>query len=237
MEPQQTSSLTRRRLMQLGTLSVGGIIVASSPVLAATGPGAAGADGAPAADARFRSSTARTPAATTVALSYNGWVVGKTASAIGVRSYTVAGTSIHLTVRSGDVATVLMYLAARFNSEVQPLRAGQNWGYEYRVNVNNPKTWSCHASGTAIDLNAVLHPNGAKKTFNAVQLKRLRKILADCNGVVYWGGDFSGVEDDMHFEINVPPGIRGWRCSRHGSAASRHRRRSSPRPRSSSGRR
>jgi len=34
----------------------------------------------------------------------------------------------------------------------------------------------------------------------------IRKILADCGNVIYWGGDFSGTPDEMHFEINVPPG-------------------------------
>jgi hypothetical protein len=138
--------------------------------------------------------------------SYNGWPVGAPASAIDVQSYVVTGTSIPITVKAGDVAWVLMTVAARFHAEVQPLRAGQVWGYDYRADVNNTKWWSCHASGTAIDLNAVLHPNGASGTFTAGQVGGIRRILADCNGTVYWGGDFSGVPDEMHFEINVPPG-------------------------------
>jgi len=96
-------------------------------------------------------------------------------------------------------------VAARFNAEVQPLQGWQVWGYDYRVDVNNTNWWSCHASGTAVDLNAVLHPNNASGTFTAAQVTKIRSILADCNNVVAWGADF-GTPDEMHFEINVPPG-------------------------------
>jgi hypothetical protein len=209
MESQDRSSLNRRRLMQLGTLSLGGVLAASATAYAGTALPGPGQDGTPHGDPRLRTGAARTPAVTSkaaVAQSYNGWPVGTPASVIGVQSYYVTDTSIALPVRSGDVAWVLMYVAARFNAEVEKLRPGQDWGYDYRVDVNNRKWWSCHASGTAVDFNAVLHPNGAKGTFTSLQVKRIRNILADCQGVVYWGGDFSGVPDEMHFEINVPPG-------------------------------
>ncbi len=185
--------------------------------LALLGPGlpawaddsAAGADGPSADDPYMLSKTAQLrslAAAADVETSYNGWPVGTPASAIGVANATVPGTSIVLPVRSGDVTTVLMYVADRFNREVETLRSGQCWGYDYRKNVNNPAVWSNHASGTAIDLNAVLHPNGAKNTFTASQVRGIRAILDSLNGVVYWGGDYRGTIDEMHFEINVPPG-------------------------------
>lgn len=216
MESPHASGLTRRNLIRLGALSVGGVAAASAtasasaptvPASAATGAAGPGQDGSP--NHRLHTAAAAgVPPVTGIveATSYNGWVVGKTAAAIGVRSYRIKDTAIYISVRSGDVATVMTYLAARFNAEVEKLRPGQIWGYEYRADVNNTKWWSCHASGTAIDLNAVLHPNHAKGTFAAPALARLRRILTDCNGVVYWGGDYSGVTDAMHFEINVPPG-------------------------------
>jgi hypothetical protein len=152
----------------------------------------------------------RTGAARTLAVeaasSYNGWPVGTPASTIGVANHTVENTSIVLPVKSGDVATVLMYVAGRFNREVQALRSGQCWGYGYRKNVNNPSVWSNHASGTAVDLNAVLHPNGAKNTFTSSQVSSIRAILAHCGEVIYWGGDYRGTTDEMHFEIDVEPG-------------------------------
>ncbi len=176
--------------------------------LASTAP-AAGACGPTADDPHFagRVGAARTFAAAATETSYNGWPVGTPASAIGVANFTVPGTSIQIPVRSGDVATVLMYVAGRFNREVEGLRSGQCWGYDYRKNVNNPSVWSNHASGTAIDLNAVLHPNGApvSRGFDNNQVNAIRAILAFCGDVIYWGGDYRGTVDAMHFEIDVAP--------------------------------
>ncbi|HEY5151010.1 MAG TPA: M15 family metallopeptidase, partial [Mycobacterium sp.] len=126
--------------------------------------------------------------------------------AIGVQNFVVPGTNVTLPLKSGDVATVLTYVAQRFNAEVEPLDRSQCWGYDYRANVNNPSVWSNHASGTAIDLNAVKHPNGARATFTAAQTAAVRQILSFCGKVVYWGQDYTGTVDGMHFEINVPPG-------------------------------
>jgi len=199
-------SPSRRRLIQLGALSAGGVIMGTTA--AAAGPTdttGAGQDGAAAGDPHVRSRTIQ-PMTLGVAgaTSYNGWPVGTPASAIGVQSYTVTGTSIPIPVKAGDVAWVLMTVAARFNAEVEPLQGWQVWGYDYRADVNNTNWWSCHASGTAIDLNAVLHPNNASGTFTAAQNTKIRSILADCNNVVAWGADF-GTPDEMHFEINVLP--------------------------------
>jgi hypothetical protein len=104
------------------------------------------------------------------------------------------------------VSTILLYVAKRFNGEVETLEGWQCWGYAYRANVNNPSVWSNHASGTAIDLNAVKHPNGAKASFTAAQTAAARRILAFCGKVVRWGQDYTGTVDGMRFEINVPPG-------------------------------
>ena len=53
--------------------------------------------------------------------SYNGWPIGTPASAIGVQNFVVPGTTVTLPIKSGDVATVLMYVAQRFNAEVETL--------------------------------------------------------------------------------------------------------------------
>ncbi len=198
---------SRRRLIQLGALSAGGLLLGATAATAApadtTG---AGHDGAAASDPRLRSRAMSPMTAGAAPTSYNGWPVGTPASAIGAQFYTVTATSVSMQVRSGDVACVLMHLAARFNAEVEALQDWEVWGYDYRVDANNSNWWSCHASGTAVDFNAVLHPNGASGTFTAGQVSGIRRILADCGNVIYWGGDFSGIPDEMHFEINVPPG-------------------------------
>lgn len=138
--------------------------------------------------------------------SYNGWSAGPgwSVAAGQLQPLSVAGESFPPGVRAGDVHDVFQYLVENLHARVEPVvRADWNqaddWGYSYRANVNNPSTLSCHASGTAIDYNATRHPNGKSGTFPNVP--ELRKILAELDGVVQWGGDFTGTKDEMHFEI------------------------------------
>jgi hypothetical protein len=77
------------------------------------------------------------------------------------------------------------------------------WGFNYRANANNPNNLSNHSSATAIDLNATLHPNGARGTFTSKQVTAIRAILSACQNAVQWGGDFTGTPDEMHFDIKV----------------------------------
>jgi hypothetical protein len=65
--------------------------------------------------------------------------------------------------------------------------------------VNNPSSLSCHASGTAIDYNAVDHPNGSSGTFTDAQVAEIYAILAEAQGAVDWLYGY----DEMHFEICV----------------------------------
>lgn len=108
-------------------------------------------------------------------------------------------------VRAGDAATVLFSFAALFHKHVEPLVAGQCWGYCYRVNTNAPRELSKHSAGIAIDLNAPAHPNGKRGTFTPEQVTTLRAILAGYDGVLLWGGDFTGTDDEMHVEIAGTP--------------------------------
>ena len=203
---------SRRQVLQACAVVVGaGLLAAHGTGVAgaAVSPAAddpatgAGADGVPAPPGTPKIGILAVPGGGT---SYNGWPVGTPASAIGVQNFVVPGTTVTLPIKAGDVATVLLYVAQRFNAEVEPLQGWQCFGYDYRANVNNPSVWSNHASGTAIDLNAANHPNGATASFTAVQTAAVRRILAFCGKVVYWGQDYTGVVDGMHFEINVPPG-------------------------------
>ena len=108
-------------------------------------------------------------------------------------------------MRSGQVHTVLGYVARRFDREVEALVKGWCWGHSYRV-ISGSTSLSNHSSGTAIDCNAPRHPLGSSGTFTATQRSHIRAILNACDGVVRWGGDYSGRKDEMHFEINVRPG-------------------------------
>jgi hypothetical protein len=62
---------------------------------------------------------------------------------------------------------------------------------------------SNHASGTAVDLNARLHPLGKRGTFPAEKVPMIR-ALAKKYGL-FWGGDYKNRADEQHFEINVKP--------------------------------
>lgn len=141
-----------------------------------------------------------TPAA--AAVSQNGWSAG---SSVPLTKLAVVAAEFAPGVRSGNVHTILGYVAGRFNSEVETLVRGWCWGYAYRP-ISGSTIYSNHASGTAIDCNAPDHPLGVAYTFTAAQVASIRAILAACDGVIRWGGHYSGRKDDMHFEINVGPG-------------------------------
>lgn len=143
-----------------------------------------------------------------MATSYNGWPASPYPSLIGINSkWAPLGRTFPGGIKAGDVQTVMTYLVLQLNARVEPISLytpGDEWGYNYRANVNNPSSLSCHASGTAIDYNATRHPNGKRGTFSAAQVRSIRQILAEI-GVIRWGGDFSGTPDEMHFEINASP--------------------------------
>lgn len=145
-----------------------------------------------------------TGTAAQAATSQNGWPAGSS-SAIPLATLAVGAATFPAGVRRGDVHTVLGYVARRFDREVEALVKGWCWGHSYRV-ISGSTSLSNHSSGTAIDLNAPRHPLGKAGTFSTAQRTRIHSIVSACNGVVRWGGDYSGRKDEMHFEINVRPG-------------------------------
>lgn len=121
-----------------------------------------------------------------------------------VRSATIPGTDVQVAVRKGPAGDLLLYAAARWHREVEPLRAGDGvldcWGYAERTIRGSSTTLSNHASGTALDLRARAHPLGRRATFTAVQVAAIHRIIADCRAI-RWGGDYNGRPDEMHIEI------------------------------------
>lgn len=143
--------------------------------------------------------------------SYNGWAANSDPAAIGINtSFTVLGARFPGGIRSGSVETCFRYLITRLHNEVEPMMTDPNsgavgygcWGYSYRANVNNPRTLSCHASGTAIDYNAPLHANGTSTGpfggggWTSTEYLKVRNILNEI-GVIRWLTS----NDPMHFEI------------------------------------
>lgn len=101
----------------------------------------------------------------------------------------------------GDVMTVCRWHAAQYHRRVEPLINGTCWGYNKRT-IGNTNTWSCHAAGTAWDLNADQHNDGdpPSKSFTAAQIDTCHALERESDGVIRWGGDWSD-PDGMHWEI------------------------------------
>lgn len=133
-------------------------------------------------------------------MSQNGWRAGTPEEVGGLDKSTVDGVAFPQGVRRGDVATVLHYVAHQFHVTVEHLVSGWCWGYHYKE-IEGSDELSNHASGTALDLNAPRHPMGRRGTFSGAQVAGIRRILDYCDGVIRWGGDYTGRADDMHFEI------------------------------------
>lgn len=122
----------------------------------------------------------------------------------------VPGTDLHLRVAPAT-AWIFSRFTGKFHAEIESLTGGQldDWGYAWR-NVRGSSTrLSCHASGTAVDLNALMHPRGVKGTYGKQKLGRLLALLQEFadpltgRPVIRWGGFFTfpSIVDEMHFQI------------------------------------
>src|SRR6478752_5339539 len=133
--------------------------------------------------------------------SYNGWPASPNGADIGVDTgFRAAGVAFPGGVVAGDVSTVLGYVIDQLDARVEAPLLDPNtgapgygcWGYNYRANVNNPSTLSCHSSGTAVDYNAPKHPNGTRTTssggggWSAAQYSTIQTILQECSGAIRW---------------------------------------------------
>lgn len=134
--------------------------------------------------------------------SQNGWPVVTDSQRSKLTDPTILGTDFPNGWLRGDVDTVFRYLIGRLHREVEPIIVGGCWGWFVKP-IEGSQTISNHASGTAIDYNAPRHPMGTRNTYSSSDRAKIRAILADLDGAVRWGGDYSGRPDDMHFEINA----------------------------------
>ncbi|MFD8262579.1 hypothetical protein ACFV19_27515 [Streptomyces griseoluteus] len=132
------------------------------------------------------------------ARSANGWpVVGR------VRSHPIEGSGLTVDVLDGAPATVLLHVARRFHYEIDNLRPKDVTGHTTSRTVAQPYE-SNYLSGTAIAIRPAGYPTGARDGFFPQELVVVRDILADCEGVVRWGGD-EDVPKESHFQIDVGP--------------------------------
>jgi hypothetical protein len=135
--------------------------------------------------------------------SYNGWPASKDQAEIGIQSYKVEGTNLKLRCAK-KVAPLLINFAKDFNQLIEPLdgKTLDDWGYCYRDVRGIPGKLSNHASGTAIDLNALLHPLRGVNTFDAAKVPMLKALVKKYG--LAWGGEWTR-PDPMHFEIALSP--------------------------------
>lgn len=130
----------------------------------------------------------------------------------------IQGAPRHLILRPGNAGFVLAHFALWYHERVQELNEGiwDEWGWAARA-IRGSNTISNHASGTAIDLNATKHPLGAVGTLKFLLKRGTRQELAEVRinrvlrgiyeNVIRGGLNYSGRKDEMHYEINVLPGL------------------------------
>jgi hypothetical protein len=139
-----------------------------------------------------------------VVTSQNGWPANDRSV---IASYTIPGSTRKVALRKGDASVLLLDIAAWIHHNVEPVDDGQldDWGYAERNIRGSSTTLSNHASGTAVDLNALKHPLGVRRSWTDAQASKIRDRLRLYGGVVRWGGDYDGRIDEMHFELNASP--------------------------------
>jgi len=129
--------------------------------------------------------------------SANGWPLRHR----DITSHRIEGSGATIALRSGDVATVLLHVARRYNYEIATVELA----HVSQV-VGAAPFETNYASGTAFALRPDLYPLGVKGNLFPTQLVVLRDVLAECEGVVRWGGDFKKSPKEGHFQIDVRPG-------------------------------
>ncbi|MER6949564.1 hypothetical protein ABT294_36680 [Nonomuraea sp. NPDC000554] len=145
------------------------------------------------------------PAAAEAAISTgateNGWPVIKDAQV-----HRIEGSNVSVHLLQGDVALVLLHVARRFHYEIDALRNDVPNEITGHVALRAPAQpyESNYASGTAIAIRPETYPVGVSDGFFPHELIVIRDILAECDGVVRWGGD-EHVPKQSHFQIDLPP--------------------------------
>jgi len=130
----------------------------------------------------------------------NGLPASEDRQAIGIQSFVIPGIKIKIACAKA-VAPLLINFCKEFHELVEPINEGQldDWGYAFRMTRSSDRVLSNHASGTAIDLNAIKHPLGKSNTFNKDQRNTINLLITKYG--LNWGGNYKKRKDDMHFEI------------------------------------
>lgn len=217
-----TVDINRRAVLRRAAFMAVGVAAASQALsLPAFAAGRAPAPDLDKIREKLRKAHERNKRVLTGVPSKNGWEMEKTADDRGhIYTRPVPGTPLDgVQMRMAEVETVLIHVVTRFHYEIDALRAGEVVGWREPGSVRKSLAESNLASGTAVRIRPGSYPSGTRGGFFPLEELVIRDILADCDGVVRWGGD-DATPDESLFSIDVPPGdnrlvevaakIRGW---------------------------
>jgi hypothetical protein len=117
--------------------------------------------------------------------------------------WTIPGCDRHFRLRRGPAGFILCHFILWFHESITRLDTGiwDDWAWHVKPIAGQTSGYSNHASGTAVDLDAIKHPLGRRNTFTATQMRAIRVRLRLYRLCLRWGGDYVNRADEMHFEI------------------------------------
>ncbi|WP_431920269.1 hypothetical protein [Micromonospora wenchangensis] len=132
------------------------------------------------------------------------------------------GSNASTALLHGEVSTILIYVIRRFHYEIGAVAAGGLTGHSTGRRISAPYE-SNYLSGTAVAIWPDRYPTGARGGLFTHEIAIVRDILAECEGIVRWGGDHLARPKEGHFQIDVRPGngrlfrvakkINSWRAA------------------------
>jgi hypothetical protein len=103
-----------------------------------------------------------------------------------------------------NAAYCLVWCVQQWNQTIERVFPAQTGGYDANRPVGGlGGTTSNHMSGTAVDVNYTAHPQHVH-TFSDAMTAQIHAIIAQTEGVVRWGGDWTTASlDEQHIELNT----------------------------------
>jgi hypothetical protein len=115
----------------------------------------------------------------------------------------VEGSGLRIALAGGPASSILTHVARRWHYEIDSLRAGDLVGGTPVGAVTVPEQ-SNYFSGTAVGIRPGYYPVGQSGNLFAAEHRVVDDIVAECAGVVRWGGTLT-VPMEGHFQIDLPP--------------------------------
>ncbi|MEU7717861.1 hypothetical protein [Streptomyces tibetensis] len=201
-----TTDLSRRSALRGAAFIAAGAALGSALLSAPAHAAPKGPDPAKVREA-IRKAQERNKRLLTGVPSTNGWEMERIADDRGhIYTRPVPGTPVTgVQLRMGDVETVLVHVIRRFHYEIDELRRGDVTGWRHPSKVRKGLAESNQASGTAVQIRPGSYPSGLRGGFFPQQEAVIRDILADCEGVIRWGGDDKR-PDEALFYVDTAPG-------------------------------